>query len=52
MLLIKNYNFMKNKINTIIFDLDGVITSTDEYHYLAWKKIADELNIHFDRKAN
>ena len=39
-------------IDSIIFDLDGVITSTDEYHYLAWKKIADKLNIKFDREFN
>ena len=39
-------------IDSIIFDLDGVITSTDEYHYLAWKEIADKLNIKFDREFN
>lgn len=46
---------MKNKgikYKGIIFDLDGVITDTAEYHYLAWKKLADELNIYFDRKIN
>lgn len=36
----------------IIFDLDGVICFTDEYHYQAWKKIADELEIPFDRTVN
>ena len=36
----------------IIFDLDGVICSTDEYHYLAWKTLADRLGIPFDRKRN
>ena len=36
----------------IIFDLDGVLLSTDEYHYLAWKAIADELGIYFDKKIN
>jgi len=36
----------------IIFDLDGVICSTDEYHYQAWKKLADELGIYFDREIN
>lgn len=36
----------------IIFDLDGVICSTDEYHYQAWKHIADELDIPFDRTVN
>ena len=33
------------KYRGIIFDLDGVICSTDEYHYLAWKALADRLGI-------
>ena len=36
----------------ILFDLDGVICSTDEYHYLAWKALADRLNIPFGREDN
>ena len=32
----------------VIFDLDGVICSTDELHYLAWKEIADRCQIPFD----
>jgi len=36
----------------IIFDLDGVIVSTDENHFLAWKKMADEEGIPFDREVN
>jgi beta-phosphoglucomutase len=40
------------KIKTFIFDLDGVITNTAKYHYLAWKKIADENNIPFGEKEN
>lgn len=45
---------MKNdmRYNGVIFDLDGVICSTDEYHYLAWKALADRLDIPFDRKKN
>jgi beta-phosphoglucomutase len=39
-------------IKGIIFDLDGVIVSTDEFHYLAWKKISDEEGIEFTRKIN
>lgn len=31
------------KYKGIIFDLDGVICSTDEYHYQAWQKLADEI---------
>jgi len=39
-------------MDAIIFDLDGVICFTDEYHYLAWKALADEYNIPFDREVN
>ena len=39
-------------IKAVIFDLDGVICSTDEYHYQAWKSIADEEGIYFDREIN
>lgn len=39
-------------IKGIIFDLDGVIVFTDHYHYLAWKKIADEMGIFFDETIN
>jgi len=35
-----------------IFDLDGVITDTAKYHYLAWKRLADELGLYFDEKIN
>ena len=40
-------------IKGIIFDLDGVLVSTDELHYQAWKKLAEELGIHsFTREDN
>ena len=39
-------------IKAVIFDLDGVIVSTDEFHYRAWKKISVEENIPFDRQIN
>lgn len=35
-----------------VFDLDGVITETSEYHYLAWKKLANEIGMDFDREFN
>lgn len=35
-----------------IFDLDGVITDTAEYHFRAWKKLADEEGIPFTREDN
>lgn len=40
------------EIKAAIFDLDGVIVSTDEYHYQAWKSISDKENIYFDRSIN
>ena len=36
----------------IIFDLDGVIVSTDKLHYAAWKKMADDESIYFDEQIN
>ncbi len=39
-------------IKGFIFDLDGVITDTAELHYQAWKKLADDMDWHFDRGVN
>ena len=36
----------------VLFDLDGVITDTAEYHFHAWKKLADDLGITIDREFN
>lgn len=35
-----------------IFDLDGVIVDTAKYHFLAWRKLANELDIDFTEKEN
>jgi beta-phosphoglucomutase len=35
-----------------IFDLDGVIVDTARYHFLAWKRLADQLGIHFSEDDN
>lgn len=43
---------MDHPVLGVIFDLDGVIVSTDNCHYLAWKKMADEEGIPFDRAIN
>ena len=40
------------KYDAVIFDLDGVLVTTDDCHYKAWKKLADEEGIYFDRKIN
>ena len=42
----------EGKKRGIIFDLDGVIVSTDKLHYQAWKKIADKMGIEFNEKIN
>lgn len=39
-------------IKAVIFDLDGVIVSTDDCHFRAWKRMADEEGIYFDRGIN
>lgn len=39
-------------MKAFIFDLDGVITDSAEYHYLAWKALGEELGIPFDREFN
>ncbi len=40
------------KFDAVIFDLDGVICYTDEYHYQAWKAMADSIGVYFDREIN
>lgn len=40
------------KMKAIIFDLDGVIVSTDSLHYQAWKALADSEGIYFDEEIN
>jgi len=39
-------------IKAIIFDLDGVLIHTDHYHYLAWKQMADNEGIYFNKTIN
>lgn len=43
---------MARDLSAVIFDLDGVITDTAEFHYRAWKMIADEVGLKFDRQLN
>lgn len=40
------------KIKAVLFDLDGVIVTTDDCHYKAWKMMADDEGIYFDRQIN
>ena len=39
-------------LRAAIFDLDGVLVFTDQFHYQAWKKMADEMGIYFDEEIN
>jgi len=39
-------------LEAVLFDLDGVVTDTAEYHYRAWKRLTEELGIPFDRDVN
>jgi beta-phosphoglucomutase len=39
-------------IKACIFDLDGVIVDTAHYHFLAWKRLASELNINLTEEIN
>ena len=39
-------------IKGFLFDLDGVIVDTAKYHFLAWKRLADELSIPFTEDDN
>ena len=41
-----------NMLKAVIFDLDGVITDSAKFHYLAWKSLADEFGISFDEEYN
>ena len=43
---------MINMIRAFIFDLDGVITDTAEYHYRGWKRLAEEEGLSFSREDN
>jgi len=42
----------KTRFKAVIFDLDGVITDTARYHYLAWKRLAESEGVHFDEAFN
>lgn len=39
-------------VKGLIFDLDGVIVDTAGYHYLAWKKLANEIGIDINEEFN
>ena len=40
------------EIKGVIFDLDGVLCSTDRFHFAAWQSLAQQLNIPFTEADN
>jgi beta-phosphoglucomutase len=45
-------NTHSTRFKAVIFDLDGVITDTARFHYLAWKRLADSVGAPFDEAFN
>ncbi|RFM32139.1 beta-phosphoglucomutase [Chitinophaga silvisoli] len=41
-----------DRIDACIFDLDGVIVDTAKYHYIAWKRLANEMGFDFTEEQN
>ena len=40
------------ELRAVIFDMDGVLTATDEHHYRSWKKVSKEIDLPFSREDN
>lgn len=49
---IPSVQILKPVLRAVLFDLDGVITDTAEYHYRAWKRLCDENGWRFDKNVN
>ncbi len=43
---------IRPKIEAFIFDLDGVLTDTAEFHFQSWKRLCEEEKIPFNREIN
>lgn len=43
---------VRRPVRGVIFDLDGVVTNTAQYHYAAWKRVAAELGVPFNERKN
>ena len=41
-----------DKLKALIFDLDGVIVTTEHNHFIAWKRTANSLGIDFEEEHN
>ncbi len=44
--------FSKERLEAVVFDLDGVICFTDRLHFRAWKQLTDRLGLPFDETIN
>ncbi len=40
------------KVKAVIFDLDGVLTDTAEFHFIAWRQLSEKLGVYFDHHDN
>jgi len=40
------------KVSAFLFDLDGVIVDTAKFHFIAWKRLAEELGVFFTEEEN
>lgn len=43
---------MENRLEACLFDLDGVIVDTAKYHFIAWRRLSEELVVPFDASDN
>jgi len=43
---------LRPRLRAVVFDLDGVLTDTAELHFQAWRRLADEESLPFDRALN
>ena len=43
---------MENRLEACLFDLDGVIVDTAKYHFIAWRRLSEELVVPFDEAYN
>jgi beta-phosphoglucomutase-like phosphatase (HAD superfamily) len=41
-----------NQIHGLLFDLDGVLVDTAKYHFLAWRRMANEMGFDFTEAQN
>ena len=49
---LENNRGPQRRLEGVIFDLDGVLVTTDTFHYRAWKELADELGLEFNEEVN